>query len=181
MFENESKNDLETNLQVTLRNTKTARIVILAASLVLVAVGIAALVLELLYTEQETEPDYFFPVFILALGVFFLAFFIFYKPFFRKILKKTMQGKEGVNFYRFSEDGYEIFTTLNDGTTGTTQGNYHAITQCREFSGFWLLYLNKTTYFIVSKSGMKTGSAEELTQLFQSKFGEKYKVYYKKK
>lgn len=179
MFENESKNDLETNVQVTLRNIRVTRIIIAVASLVMIAMGVVCLVLELLYPDPE--PDYFFSVLMLVCGVLFLAFFIFMKPFFRKALQKTMQGKEGVNRYRFSEDGYEISTTLNDGTTGTTQGNYSAFTLCKEFPEFWLLYLNKATYFIVEKSGMKTGTAEELTGFLLSKLGGKYKVCYKKK
>lgn len=179
MFENQSRNDLETNLQVTLKSTKLSRIIIGVAALITLASGILILVLELMY--PKSEPDYFTAVIMMVMGVLFTSFFLFYKPFFRMILKKTMQGKEGVNFYRFSENGYEISTTLNDGTTGTTNGNYFAVTQCKEYSEFWLLYLNKATYFIVEKSGMKEGAAEELTRFFQNKFNGKYKLCYKKK
>ena len=178
MFENESKNDLETNLKVTLKNTKATRIIIIIAAIVMLASGAVCLALEILYPEPDSD---YFGIFMLVMGVFFLSFFLFYKPIFRGILKKTMQGKEGVNFYRFTEEGYEISTTLSDGTTGTTQGNYSAFTLCKEFPEFWLLYLNKATYFIVEKRGMKTGTAEELTQFFQNKISGTYKVCYKKK
>ena len=180
MFENESKNNLENNLKVVLRNVRVLRIIIAVIAPIALALGLLALLSELL-DPSETAPDYLSGAVMLALGVFLLAYFIFYKPFLRRALKKTMQGKEGVNLYRFSEEGYEIATTLSDGTTGTTQGNYFAFTLCKEFSGFWLLYLNKATYFIVEKSGMKTGTAEELTGFLIGKLGGKYKVCYKKK
>lgn len=179
MLENESKNDLENNLKVTMKNTHTSRIVIGIAGFVVLVCGAIVLALELLYPDNE--PDYVSASVILVLGIFFVLFFVFYKPFLRKTLQKTMQGKEGVNTYRFTEEGYAISTVLNDGTTGTTQGNYFAVTLCKEFPEFWLIYLNKATYFIVEKSGMKTGTAEELTQFFMNKFNGKYKVCYKKK
>lgn len=178
MFENETKVDLETNMRASKRLLRNIRIGFALLGVLMLGIGIALLLAEILVWKKE---DYTFDFFFILFGAFMLLLAIFFKPFIRRTTKKTMQGKEGVNLFRFSEEGYEVATTLNDGTTGTTQGNYNAFTQCKEFPEFWLLYLNKATYFIVEKSGMKTGTAEELAGFLIGKLGGKYKVCCKKK
>lgn len=178
MIVNETKVDLLFNTSVGMRIARRTRVILAIAAVVVLACG--GLILGLTIADPE-DSDYFLPILFLALGVFFGVLALGYKPFMRRVLQKNMQGKESVQRYTFTEEGYEQIATLNDGTESRTQGGYAAITECREYSDMWLLYLNKTTIFGVSKGGMKEGTAEELTALFMRAFGPRYKTCFKRK
>ena len=178
MFVNETKVDLLFNTSVGMRIARRTRVILAVAAAVVFACG--GLILGLTIADPE-ESDYFLGILFLALGVFFGVLAIGYKPFMRRLIKRSMQGKESVQRYTFTEEGYEQVAILNDGTESRTQGNYAAFTECREYSDMWLLYLNKSTIFGVSKDGMKEGTAEELTALFMRVFGSRYKTCFKRK
>ena len=178
MITNETKIYLEFNTRVSMRLAGKLRLLLFGCAAVILVCGGVVLGLEI---PRGKEADYFFAILLLALGVFFAILGAVYQPFMRLALKKSMQGKESVQRYAFAEDGYEQVAVLNDGTESRTQGNYAAFAECREFSDMWLLFLNKSTIFAVSKSGMKEGSAEELTALFMRVFAHRYKTCFKRK
>ena len=178
MFENETKIDLETNMRVSRNVSHKMRITSCILNVCLIILGIVLLLLELYVFK---EGDYFLSIFLIAMGAVLLLFMLLLYPFVQKITGRALQGKESIMHYVFNEDGYEVVTNMNDGTSSTTSGNYSAFTKCNEYVDMWMMYLNQATVFIVRKDGMKSRTAEELSQFLLSKFGAKYKVCYKKR
>lgn len=181
MFLNETKLDKEFNGKMSdnMVGRKTRLILFIGAFAMLIAGGLS-LGLDLAFPDEDGI-EIFFPVFCFFMAVFLFVFAFLYRSVFNKMYAKLSQGKETVNKYTFAEDGYEILTTVSDGTTSTAQGNYAGFTEVREYADMWLLYQNKATIFGVSKSGMTEGTAEELSTFFVRVFGDRYKVRYKKK
>lgn len=178
MIVNETKNDLQNNLEATENLAgKQARLLMFVCAAAILCCGVLVLLLDLFLSEEE--PDYVFPIVTFVLAALCFVFAIAYRAILRSILKRSMQGKEGVNTYTFTEDGYEVSTLLNDGTTGKTQGGYGAFTAVKEYRDMWLLSLNKATVFIVAKDGMREGTSEELTALLVNQCQSRYKVCYK--
>ena len=180
MLKNETKVDVEYNSRVTenMSGKKSKRIII-AASVVLLVCGVIMLLLEYAVPSDE-KADPFYGILFLVLGTIFLVFVLAYRPFMKMILKKTMQGKESTIIYTFAEDGYEVITYLNDGTTSTATGSYSGFIEAKEFKDMWLLYINKATIFSVSKSGMTEGTADELSAFLSRVMGARYKMCYKR-
>ena len=179
MIVNETVNDLELNLKVSGHLSKKSRIAIFAAAGIIFVCGIVVLLIEIFLPGSE-DPDYFDSVLILVLAAAFFAIGCLMKLIMKLTLKRTMQGKISTNRFTFSDDGYEISTTVNDGTASTANGVYTGFTECREYLDLWILYINRATMFVCLKSGMKEGTAAELTTLLKSKLGSKYKILYKK-
>lgn len=180
MIVNRTVNDINLNANTTCNIGRKSRILVFVASLIIIIAGAATLTVELLIPSDEGA-DFFFPAFCFVMGVLLFAFSLGFNAFMKLILKKTMQGKESVNTFTFTEDGYEISSVMNDGTTSQAQGTYAGFTSCREYRGMWLLYINRATVFAVSKSGMTEGTEEELTALLKRSLGERYKGYFKTK
>lgn len=179
MFVNETNNDVEQNVRVAEKSFgKGWRIFTLIASIIVLACGILSLVLEIV-SPSEDGMGIALPIVYICLGVVFLFFWLFIKVFLRFIIKKNVQGKEVFNKFVFNADGYEIFTTMTDGTTATTNGVYSAFTSVKEYEDMWLLSLNKANVFAVDKSGMVEGTADEFSEFLKHEVGDKYKVCYK--
>lgn len=181
MFINETKVDLQLNLKMNSYMTgKKAQIMLLAVGAIILCCGMVTLMCEIM-SEGEEAIDLFFPVFCFAMSLFMIAFASFYKVILKMSLKKLMQGKESLDRYTFTEDGYEKFTTINDGTTSTARGDYSGFTEAKEYKDMLILFINKSTVFPLTKSGMVEGSWEELTSLVNRKLGDRYKVFCKLK
>ena len=181
MIINETKCDVELNLKASknMAGRKIFLILGIVAALCL-ASGAVTLALELSFAS-ESETDLFFPIVCFGCGVVLLLLMVVWNPLLRKVMRKTMQGKESVNLYSFFEESYTIVSTVNDGMTSSAEGKYGALTEVREFQDMWLLYQNKATVFAVAKSGMKEGSVEELTALLMRQTGNNYKICFKRK
>lgn len=179
MIVNETKNDVALNVKVAKRMTGKTRYILICGGIFILACGILTLMLDLF--AGDGKPDYFLDVAILLLGVFLIGFGCCFGLILKRASVKTMQGKEADLKYVFSEDGYEMTSTLNDGTVSTTQGSYGAFTEGKEYRDVWLLYINKATVFAIDKAGMKEGTVEELSNLLRQKLGDKYKYCYKRK
>lgn len=180
MIVNQTKNDLQLNALVSTRMSKKPRIAFFIAALAFLALGAGVLCGELFLSE---EPDYFFPIFLLAFCALFLVFNVFfYSLLLKGLCKKFMQGKVSDCRYTFSQDGYTVESGLTDGgATSKMQGDYSSLTEVREYQELWLLYLNKATIFALRKDGMVEGTADELTALLRSAVGARYKTLYKMK
>lgn len=182
MLINETKNDVDMNLRAAMHMGGKLRPIFLIVGIFILLCGAVVLTLELLPSESGEEPDLFNGILCLVLGAVFCFLFFFHKLLIRKILKKNLQGKEWLMRYTFTEEGYSQEALLNDGSTNsTTTGSYGALTECKEYVDMWLLYLNKSTVYGVDKSGMKEGTAEELTALLMRQLGVRYKTCYKRK
>ena len=180
MFVNETKNDVEFSLKASENLAgKKSRLLLLVVMLVILAVGGVTLALELT-NPGENGADIALPVTCFVCGALLGVLLFVLKPIMRKAIKKASQGKEGLNRYTFTEEGYEIQTTLNDGTVSATAGNYGGLVEAKEYKEMWLLFLNKATVFVVAKAGMVEGTAEELTALFMRAMGNRYKTCYKR-
>lgn len=180
MIVNETKNDIQTNLRASEHMAgKKSRILLFVAAAFFLVIGGISLALDLVFPDEEGA-DYFYPILCFVLAIFLGAFALSFGAVIKKVVKKTMQGKEALNRYTFTDVGYEIQTTMNDGTTGTTQGGYGGFTAAKEYDDMWLLYVNKATVFSVVKSGVVEGTAEELSELLKQNLGDRYKVCYKK-
>lgn len=179
MFVNETKNDVEMNVRVAEKSFgKGWRIFTLVASIIVLFCGIFSLVLEIVSPSKDGM-GIALPIVYICLGVVFLFFWLFIKRFLRFVIKKNVQGKEIFNKFVFNSNGYEISTTMSDGTTSATNDVYSAFTSVKEYEDMWLLSLNKANVFVVEKSGMVEGSAEDLSNFLKSEVGDKYKVCYK--
>lgn len=179
MIVNQSRNDLKTNARASAHMSKPMRIVLIVCGAIITAIMVAVLITDIVL--QPDDADYVFDAVIAVLGVLFLFMGLFYNKILKFTAKKLMQGKESTVTFTFTDEGYHAETLLNDGTSGTTQGSYESFTKCREYADMWLLYLNRASVFIIEKDGMKEGTVEELTSLFQQKFGTTYKRCYRKK
>lgn len=179
MIVNQTKNDLQLNALVSKRISQKTRIVFFIAALLFLALGAALLCVEIFLPSEE--PDYFFPISLLVIGVLFCAFDIFFYPLLLKgLCKRFMQGKISDCRYTFTQDGYTVESGLTDGgATSKMQGDYSSLTEVREYRDLWLLYLNKATVFALRKEGMVEGTADELTSLLRSAVGARYKTQYK--
>lgn len=168
MFVNETRNDTDFNVKVSMFTSKKTRILITAVCVPLfIALGVGLLFLD--------DTDIFFPVFLFVFaGVMLLFMLLGFKPLVRALIKRSTDGKTFVNFYTFREDGYDIRSTDNSGTESELSGSYSGLVKVTEQNDFWLLYYNKTTYFAVSKYGMKEGSAQDLSDFFGMKLGNRY-------
>ncbi|MDE6676969.1 MAG: hypothetical protein K2K12_04600 [Clostridia bacterium] len=187
MFENETKLNSETNIKLVKHTSRKIRVVGCISCLCLMILAGALLPVELLVWKDGDE---LILIVLIALGAVGTALsFVFY-PLIEHIFKKTMQGKESTVKYIFREEGYEVFSPMDDGSLSSTYGNYPALTKCREYADMWLFYIRHVGYkgfpyssmkYMVLKDGMTKGTAEELSQFLLGKFGTKYKVCYKKR
>ena len=178
---NVTNNNLELNAKMSEHiASKKFRLLMLTVAVIILICGLIVLSLDI-FSPDEDGIDLFMPI-MCFIGV---AVFGFIGAAFPKLirygLKKTMQGKESVNAYTFTDTGYSVKSELNDGTTSEARGLYTGLTQVREYNDMWLLYINKATVFIVYKFGMGDGSVEELSQLLKLNLNERYKIYYKVK
>jgi uncharacterized membrane protein len=178
MFENETKMNAETNMKVMKRILQKSRILVGVMGALLLAMGIALLMTEIFVWK---EGDYLFNIFMIVFGTILIVFCFALSPILSRASKKTMRDQETVLRYTFHENEYQLVTALSDGTTSQTQGNYLSFTKVCEFKDMWILYLNKSSVFAVSKEGMITGTEEEFTQFLRQKFGAKYKVCFNRK
>lgn len=181
LFVNVTKNDLETNVQAGKEIARKTRTILCGVMCpIIILLGVALLLLEIF--AESTDRDFTFAIAIMVMGaVIFIYMTFFYSMTVRAITRKMMQGKEATVQYSFTEEGYEILTTTNAGITDTARGSFTAFAECRETKGFWLLFYNKATMFILRKDGMQKGSPEEFSSFLHRKFGVKYSVKYKKK
>ena len=180
MFVNETRNDVENNLKASATMTKRLRLVMIIISVLIIAGGAVWFVLDLLKSTEE-EVDIGSSLILIIFGIIFLLFWIFLIKLQRKSVEKTMQGKESSVHFEFRDDDFEIVANTNDSLVSTTRGNYFAVTECREDKELWLLYFNRATVFLMLKSGMKEGTAEEFTAFLKERLGSKYKIVYKQK
>lgn len=182
MIVNQTKNDLELNTLASKYISRKARLFVFVISLVFMALGVLSFCLEY-FLPSEEEPDYFFGIFLMALGVVFFVYDVFFAPTaLKRLNKKYMQGKYSDCRYTFTDEGYTWESIITDGeATSKTQGSYASITQASEYDDLWLIYLNKSTVFALRKSGMIEGTAEELSALLRSRLGSRYKTFCKKK
>ena len=179
-FKNETRIDVDFSIRAS-ENVlgKKLKVLMLIGALALILIGAVWLTLELVLPSQW-EPELFPPILFFALGLFVGIFALCLKPLVRYFTLKNLLGKESVNTYTFTEEGYEIFTKMSDGTESKATGNYGGFVEAKEYADMWLLYINKATVFSVDKNGMTEGTAEELSAWLVSKMGERYKVCYKK-
>lgn len=179
-FKNETKIDVEFSLRASGNVLgKRLKALMLIGAVFLIIVGAVWLTLELVLPSQW-EPELFPPILFFALGLFVGIFALCLKPLVRYFTLKNLLGKESINTYTFTEEGYEVLTKMSDGTESKATGNYGGFVEIKEYSDMWLLYINKATVFSVAKDGMKEGTAEELTALFARVMGVRYRVCYKK-
>ena len=181
MFINETKNNVENNLKASATMLKSLKIIMVIVSLVLIVAGGVWFAFDLVKsTNEELDPTS--SLIIILCGVLLLAFFLCLGKFQKSTLEKTMQGRELHVRFAFDDADLEIVSTASDGSfTSTVKGNYYAITECREDSDLWLVYFNKATAFVMLKSGMIEGSAEDFTAFLKERLGSRYKVVYKQK
>ncbi|MDE7159184.1 MAG: hypothetical protein K2N74_06395, partial [Clostridiales bacterium] len=177
-FKNETRIDVDFSIRAS-ENVlgKKLKVLMLIGALALILIGAVWLTLELVLPSQW-EPELFPPILFFALGLFVGIFALCLKPLVRYFTLKNLLGKESVNTYTFTEEGYEIFTKMSDGTESKATGNYGGFVEAKEYADMWLLYINKATVFSVDKNGMTEGTAEELSAWLVSKMGERYKVCY---
>lgn len=176
MFVNQTRNDLETNALAGKHINRRYKIIFGAVvSPIFIILGVALLVLEIYLSE---EPDYFFPVLLMVMGVLLIVYALCFDIIVLKIGKKLADGKEADVTFTFNDEGYE-FVAVSDGVNSSLTGEYSAFTKCDEYSDMWLLYYNKINMYIMKKDGMQEGTAEELSAFLQGKLGQKYKVKYK--
>jgi len=180
MFINETKVDLNFNLKMNrYLSGKKVRMMLAILGALLMCCAIATLTLELMSMDEEA--DFFMPVFSFVMAIFMFSFACFYNSVLKMTLKKMMQGKESLDRYVFTEEGYEKISKINDGTSSTASGDYNAFTEAKEYKDMLLLFINKATIFPIERAGMIEGSWEELTSLVNRKLGDKYKVFCKLK
>lgn len=176
MFVNQTMNDVETNALAGKHINRRYKIIFGAViSPVFIILGVALLVLDIYLSD---EPDYFFPVLLMVMGVLLLVYALCFDIIVLKIGKKLADGKEADVTFTFNDDGYE-FVATSDGANSSLTGEYSAFTKCDEYSDMWLLYYNKINMYIMKKDGMREGTAEEFSAFLQEKLGQKYKVKYK--
>ena len=181
MFINETKNNVENNIKASATMLKQLKILMVLISLILIVAGGVWLAFDLVKsTNEELDPTS--SLIILLCGVLLLVFFLCLGKLQRSSFQKTMQGREFDVRFVFDDARLEIVSTASDGSfTSTVQGNYYAITECREDSDLWLIYFNKATVFVMLKSGMTEGNAEDFTAFLKERLGSRYKVVYKQK
>ncbi len=176
MFVNVTQNNVETNLATTMHLATKMRLIALCALVpAFIVVGIIFLFLQ--------DVSIFFSIFLFVLAVVFLVFVLFlYRPVMRKLLTRTLAGKEGQVRYTFREDGYElIVTTATDPQPFQMSGEYGTLLRIVEYDDMWLFYYDKDNIFPISRDGMQEGTAEELGVFFGVKLADRYLVKRKKR
>jgi len=175
MLVNQTKMDLETNLKASMQMTKQLKLIVLCCFCpACVVLGVLFLVLD--------PSDLLAPIFMFVIAALFVIFYLcFFKPIVKRTIKKTLEGKEGYNTFIFEDDGFTIQTHTNAGMDGTSTGVYSSLSKAEEYGDMWLLYYNRATVFIVMKSGMVQGTAEELAVFLGVKLGERYQNKMKKR
>lgn len=181
MFVNETRNDVENNVKASATMTRQLRLIMLILSLLFIVSGGVWLGFGL-YNATTEEVDITAQLIVIICGIVLFVFLLCFNKIQRKALESSMQGKEASVRFEFRDDGYEVVSVfLNESLTGTVKGNYYAVTECREDKELWLLYFNKANVYLMLKSGMQEGTAEDFTAFLKERLGNRYKVVYKKK
>ncbi len=172
MLQNETKNDVNTNLAATLYTGGP----VMAAACAGMAVLFAALGTVLLLLEA----DVFFYAFCYAAAALLILFLLFgYKPLLRAALNKSLVGKETAHRFLFREDGFEMSLVRGEQVTGKGFVSYQDVKKVVERKDLWLVYLEKSMVIAVSREGMVDGKPEDLSVLFGVKLGERFKSHLK--
>ena len=180
VIKNETKRDLDFDARMNYHIAgKKNRLMYFVCALMFILLGAIVFAFEYLTSNGE-EYEVSLVVFLVLFGVVFFIFALASKSMIRKAIQTNMQGMEATITYNFTESGYEVLTRISDGTMGKTWGGYGGFTEVKEFADMCLLYINKTTVLPVAKSGMKEGTAEELSALLSRAVGIRYKVCFKK-
>ena len=172
MLQNETKNDVDTNLAATLYTGGP----VMAAACGGMAVLFAALGTVLLLLEA----DIFFYAFCYAAAGLLILFLLFgYKPLLKAALNKSLVGKETAHRFLFREDGFEMSLIRGEQVTAKGFVAYQDVRKVVERRDLWLIYLEKSMVIAVSREGMTEGKPEDLSVLFGVKLGERFKSHLK--
>lgn len=158
------------------------KIKIILSLFIVVLIGAIALIFAMDALESGDLFDWIFPAVmgILLVGFLLWIWFAFDKSTAKSTEKLLDYITEELE-YEFGENEIVVHERFGDGVSMDMRFAYRRVKNFVEYDGFFTFSVLKTAIYMVDKSGMTEGSADELAAMVQARLGTLYTVKTKKR
>lgn len=171
MVEFKGKFDEQVQKSLNKRVFKTASIVILVFSAVILLFGIIGLI------WGEDKEDFVYAMYCVCFAILFYPIYLGIYAITSKFIKPNlaMMSAETEQQFQFFEDKFMCSQIKGEEFSDFMQAKYPMLFKVVETASQYFLYITRVQCYVINKADITAGSVDELNNILTNNLGEKFK------